>query len=71
MGLLNCLTNVVKAGVAVAASPVAAVADVLTLPSTAYDGKPAFGKTAAMLNAAGKCMTEATRADTTDTRRDA
>ena len=61
MDLFNCLTNVVKAGLAAAASPVAAVADLVTLPGSACDNKPAFGRTAKMLNAAGKCMVEATK----------
>lgn len=61
MGLFNCLTNVVKAGVAVAAAPVAAAADLVTLPGSALDNKPPFGRTAKMLNAVGKCMTEATK----------
>jgi hypothetical protein len=57
--LWNCLTNVSKAGVAVAASPVALVADLVTLPASACDNKPAFGRTGKMLNAAGACITKA------------
>lgn len=59
MSILRTFTNLTKAAVAVAVSPVAVVADVLTLPSTAIDGKPAFGKTTTMLRGAGDCMREA------------
>lgn len=64
MDILNSLTNVAKAGIAVAVSPVAAVADVLTLPSSAYDGRPTFGRTAKLFNAAGQCITEAVKPTT-------
>lgn len=50
---MNIFSNVVLAGLAVAAAPIAAVADVLTLPSSAYDNKPPFERTGAMLGAAG------------------
>lgn len=59
--MFGTLANVVKAGVALAASPVALVADIVTLPSTAYDGKPAFGRTGKMLDAAGSCISEAVK----------
>jgi hypothetical protein len=59
--MFDILANVVKAGVAVVASPVALVADIVTLPSTALDGKPAFGRTGKMLGAAGDCISEAVR----------
>lgn len=61
MSIFDALTNVAKAGIAVAASPVALVADIVTLPAAAYDDKPPFGRTGKMLNAAGKCITEAVK----------
>lgn len=63
MSLFNCLTNVVKAGVAVAVAPVALVADIVTLPASAHDNKHPFGKTGKMLNAAADCMNEAVKPD--------
>lgn len=55
------LTNLIKAAASVALAPVAVVADVLTLPSTAHDGKPAFGLTGALLKNAGQCVTQAVK----------
>ncbi|SOY65644.1 exported hypothetical protein [Cupriavidus phytorum] len=55
------LTNTIKAAVAVAVSPAAVIADLATLPSTAYEGKPAFGKTSAVLSKAGDAMNAALR----------
>ena len=59
--MFSILTNLTKSAVAVVATPVALVADVLTLPSSAMDGRDAFGKTGQMLDAAGKAITEATK----------
>lgn len=59
--MLDTLTNTLKAAVAVAVSPAAVIADLATLPSTAYDGKPAFGKTASVLSKAGDAMNAALR----------
>jgi hypothetical protein len=61
MSLLSCLANVVKASFAVAASPVALIADLATLPASAeYDRHP-FERTGKMLGAAGRCMSEAVK----------
>lgn len=60
--MLNMLTNLTKATVAVAVSPVAIVADVLTLPASSMDPyRGPFDRTAAALKAAGQCATEAIR----------
>jgi hypothetical protein len=64
MSFLNALTNIAKAGIAVAVSPVALVADIVTLPASAHDNKHPFGKTGAVLGAAGKCVTEAIKPST-------
>lgn len=56
---MNMFNRLVKAAVAVTLSPVAVVADVVRLPSTAFDGKPAFGLTESMLNAAGENVAKA------------
>lgn len=61
MILLNCLTNVVKAGVAVAVSPAAMVADLCALPSSGYNDTPAFRRTGKLFDAAAKCIDEATK----------
>lgn len=63
MSLFNLLTNVTKAAVAVAASPVALVVDVVTLPASAIDGDDAFGRTGRMLGAASDAMKEAVKPD--------
>lgn len=62
MSIFNALTNVVKAGVAAVAVPVAAVVDVVTLPGSACDpkGKP-FDRTAKMAKAVGDCVSEAVK----------
>jgi hypothetical protein len=58
--MLNMLTNITKAAVAIAVSPVAIVADVLTLPASSMDPhRGAFDRTAAVFKAAGECATEA------------
>lgn len=54
--MFDILTNVLRAGVAVVVTPVAVVADIVTLPASAYDDKPAFGHTSAVLGAAGDCI---------------
>lgn len=61
---MNLLTNLVKAAVSVALTPVAAVADVLTLPASSLDPyRGPFDRTAAMLKNAGECAVEAVRVD--------
>lgn len=59
--MFDILTNVVKAGLAVVASPVALVADLATLPSSSFDGKPPFGRTGKLLGTAGDCITAAVK----------
>ncbi len=51
--MISLLTNLTKAAVAVAVTPVAVVADILTLPASAekINGGP-FDKTAATINMA-------------------
>jgi len=55
--MLNLFTNVAKAGVAVALSPVAVVADVVRMP---FEGKP-FELTETLLKNAAKSINEATK----------
>ena len=55
------LTNLLKAAVSVAVAPVAAVVDVVALPSDALDGKDAFSRTGALLDNAGHCVAEAVK----------
>jgi hypothetical protein len=59
MGILSALTNVAKAGIAVAVSPVTLIADVVTLPASAHDNKDPFHRTGRMFSAAAKCINEA------------
>lgn len=58
--MFGVLTNLAKAAVAVAATPVALAADIVTLPASASSihGGP-FDRTASMLTAAGECVKEA------------
>jgi hypothetical protein len=58
---MNFLKNLLGAGAAVLASPVALVADVMTLPASAYDDKEPFARTGKMLAAAGACVNEAVK----------
>jgi hypothetical protein len=57
--VIRLLTNLTKATVAVALTPVAVVADVLTLPATSMDNRHPFGKTGALLKAAAEATMEA------------
>lgn len=61
MSIFDTFTNVAKAGVAVAATPVALVVDVVTLPVSAYDDKHPFRVTKRMLGVANDCIDEATQ----------
>jgi hypothetical protein len=55
--MINLFTNVLKAAVAVVVTPVAIVADVLTLPASSMDPhRGPFDRTASMLGAAGDCI---------------
>jgi hypothetical protein len=57
---LPLLTNLAKAAVAAALTPVAVVADVLTLPASSLDPhRGPFDRTEHMVAACGKCITEA------------
>lgn len=56
---MNLLKNLIGTGVAVLATPVALVADLATLPASAYDNKDPFARTGKMLGAAGECINEA------------
>lgn len=56
------LTNLLKAAVALAVTPVAVVADVLTLPASAeHPTRGAFDRTGQMLKAVGDNMKEAVK----------
>lgn len=54
------LLNLCKAAVAVAVSPVLAVADIATLPASAYDGRHPFTRTRDALRTAGRALDAAT-----------
>lgn len=49
-------SNLLKAAVAVVITPVSLVADIVTLPSTAYENKDAFGRTAKTLKQASAAI---------------
>ncbi len=53
--------SLVKAAVSVALTPVAALADVLTLPASAHDDRHPFERTGYLLNNAGRCVKHAVR----------
>lgn len=60
--MFETLTNLAKAAAAVAITPVAVVADVVTLPASSMDPhRGPFDRTAKVLDAAGKCAMEAVR----------
>lgn len=59
--MFNMLTNLTKAAVATALTPVAVAVDVVKLPSTALNNEPAFGATAKMLETAGECVEKAVK----------
>lgn len=48
--------NLIKATVSAAITPVAVVADVLTLPASAYNNKAPFAKTEALLSITNRCV---------------
>jgi hypothetical protein len=59
---MRFLINLTKAAVAVVATPVALVADVLTLPASSMDPyRGPFDRTGRMLNRVGECIDEATK----------
>jgi hypothetical protein len=53
------ITNLLKAAIAVAVSPVAAIVDIVTLPASAFENKDAFHRTASLLESAGENVTRA------------
>lgn len=57
--MFSLLTNLTKAVVAVAVSPVALVVDVVKLPVTAFDDKSPFENTEKVLSLAGKSVIKA------------
>lgn len=58
------LLNILKAATSVALTPVAVVADVLTMPASAERGDAhPFGRTGALLSNAGECIADAVRPD--------
>lgn len=61
---MNILTNLARAAVSVAVAPVAAVADVLTLPSSAYNDRHPFARTGALLSNACECVRQAVKPET-------
>lgn len=54
--MLKLLT---KATVSICLTPVSLVADILTLPSSAYNNNAPFGKTASLLNNSAQCVNAA------------
>jgi hypothetical protein len=60
--MFSMLTNLTKAAVSVALTPVAVVVDVITLPVSAeHPTKGAFDNTSALLKNAGKQVSEAVK----------
>jgi hypothetical protein len=57
---VTILANLTKAAIAAAVSPVALIADVLTLPASSMDPhRGPFERTAGILNTAGACVVQA------------
>jgi hypothetical protein len=62
--VFNILTNLTKAEAAVVLTPVAVVADIVTLPASVdTPGAHPFGKTGALLGAAANAANEAVKPD--------
>lgn len=62
--MFKMLSNLAKATVSVAVTPITVVADTVMLIPDACDGdKPAFSRTGAMLSNAGECLEEAVKPD--------
>lgn len=65
--MLSMLNNLTKAAVAVAAAPVAVVADILTLPATSLDPRRGpFDKTAGVLKQASDAFDAAVKPEKTE-----
>lgn len=60
---MGILSNLTKAALNVAVSPVALVVDIATLPSSALEIKGPFDRTANCLKRAGRCIEAATEPD--------
>lgn len=61
---MNMFTNLAKAAIAVVTTPVALVADVLTLPASSMEPhRGPFDRTARRLEQAGQAMDEALKPD--------
>ena len=61
--MFDMLINLTKAAISIAATPIAAVVDVVSLPSTAYNGEDAFKNTEDCLDSAGKAFKAATKVE--------
>lgn len=60
--MLGMLSNLAKAAIAAGATPVALVADVLTLPASSMDPhRGPFDNTGTMLKTAAECFKEAVK----------
>lgn len=57
--MFGMLTNLTKAALAVAVSPVALAVDIVTLPASAGSNNGPFDRTTAVLGAAGDAVTKA------------
>lgn len=57
--MFGVITNLAKAVVSVASAPVLAVADLVTLPDSALDGRGPFDRTAEALRKAGEALDSA------------
>jgi hypothetical protein len=57
--MFSIITNLTKAAVAVVATPVALVVDVVKLPVTAFEDRDPFTNTSKMLNSVGKSVSKA------------
>ena len=53
------ITNLFKAMVSIAVTPLTVVVDIATLPGSAMDNKDAFHRTSKLLSNASKCLDEA------------
>ena len=60
---MGILSNLTKAALNVAVSPVALVVDLATLPASSLDLKGPFDRTADCLKRAGKCVEAAVEPD--------
>lgn len=62
--MLNILTNLTKAVIAVAVTPIAVVADIVMLPADAEDiNRPAFSRTGGLLKAVGTAIDQAVKVE--------